>query len=203
MKSKKVRLAVMVLVAAAALGGFALTRSSAQLAGGGAATRVAVCNIFQIFQDYEKAKDMLGQLDDRKAKYEAEGKKRLEKIQVLAKELDGYKPGLPEHDKALEELQRLTIERQVWMKLEEASMMRDHLRITKEMVKEVQDAIAAVAKQQGYDLVLQLEPKESKARNAAELVAEMSQRKVIYSSDSIDITGTVLQRINEAYQISK
>jgi Skp family chaperone for outer membrane proteins len=88
------------------------------------------------------------------------------------------------------------------MKLEEASMLRDHLRIAKEMHQELQDAIAAIAKEQGIDLVLQLEPSKSEAHNASDLLAEMSQRKVLYHGESLDITAAVLQRLNEAYKIN-
>ena len=95
------------------------------------------------------------------------------------------------------------IEREVWLKVEQASVLGDHRRLTEEMFKQIKSTIATVAKERNIDLVLQLESGEINARNVEELVAQIDRRKVLFNTPEVDITAVVLQRINESYLIKK
>lgn len=167
----------------------------------GTPTRVAVCNIVEVFQKYQRAQDLTVKLNERKGTIEAENERRVKELQAKQLELEGLKPGMPEHDKLLEQIRRMQLERQLWLKMEEESILRDHLRLTEEMFKEIREAVGSLAKEQGFELVLQLEPGDIEARNAQELIAQIDRQKILYYADGMDITAAVLQRLDEAYRV--
>ena len=206
MKIKKVHVVLFGATLAASLCLISLTRTNAQVAGRtDRPTRVAVCNLVKVFTDYHRAMDLTTKLNERKGSIQAENKKRLKKLEDLQMTMEGYKVGSKEYTKVLDDFKRQMIEREVWLKMEQASVLADHRRLTEEMFKQISDTIATVAKERNIDLVIQLESRELNARNVEELVAQIDRRKVLYNKDTpdIDITGAVLQLINESYQIKK
>ncbi len=204
MKIKKVHVVLFGATLAASLCLISLTRTNAQGAGRSAGpTKVAVCDLIRVFADYQRAQDLTTKLNERKGSIEAENRKRVTKLEGLKMTMEGYKPGSKEHTKVLDDFKRQMIGLKVWLEIERDSVLADHRRLTEEMFKQIRDAIATVAKERNIDLVIQLAPKELNARNYEELVAQIDRRKVLYNTQDIDITKTVLQLINESYQIKK
>ena len=68
------------------------------------------------------------------------------------------------------------------------------------MYDEAVAMIAAVAKEQGYQVVLSAENKLPPTDDAATLLRMIQQRKVIFNDGSVDISSTVLERLNAAYK---
>jgi len=168
-----------------------------------AATSVGVCDVVEVFANYQRAKDLEEQMNERKKAFDAESNKRVKSIEALQIQLEGLATGSEEHNRLLQQIQRQTVERAVWSRMQEQSLMRDHLRLMKEVFAEVRKAVGEVAKDKGVDVVLQLEPNELTARTAAELVAQVDRRKVLYSADSINLTREVLRKLDEAYRAAK
>lgn len=179
-----------------------LTRSEAQVAGG-SGHAVAVCNIVEVFKEYQRAQDETEKLNQSRNAFAAEAEKRKKRLEALQNEAEGFKPGSQAHEDALERMRKEMIEYRVWEQFQQDLILRKHRRLTEEMYDQIKDAIAQVAKEQGYAVVVQLEPGQLQARNVEELIAQIDRRKVLYHADSVDITATVLQKVNEAYRISK
>ncbi len=204
MKVRKVHVIVFGAVLGASLCLISLARTNAQVAGKTTSpTRVAVCDLGKVFSDYQRTKDLNAKMKERGQALEAENRKRIKKLEELKTEMDGYKVGSKKHDDVLGKFQRGVIEREVWLKIEQNSVLADHRRLTEEMFEQIKDTIAAVARERNIDLVLQLEPKEMDPQNLQELVAQIDRRKVLYYRSDIEITKTVLQRINESYRVKK
>lgn len=196
-----------VLVAAVMLAGAVmLGRSLAQEQPTTAPTgadRVGVCDIVQIFNQYARAADLNTALNEKGQALQAEDTKRGEAIDALTKELELLKEGSPEYEQRFNEAQRLTIERQAWVKFQESLVMRERHRLTLEMYEEVRKAVGEVAQQRGIDVVLYNVREPLKGETTQQLLQEMQDRKVLYSSDSADMTEVVLAKLNEAYRASK
>ena len=162
-------------------------------------TRVAVCDIAEVFNNYKRARDLTARLDTRRRRIKSENEKRSKAIESLQMELEGLKEGSKKYEQTFNEIQRLTIERQAWLQFEDSLAVRDHLRLTKEMYDEILAMVVATAKGKGLDLVLYREGKTPPTQNITELLRAIRARKVLYSADTIDITEETLRRINETY----
>ena len=167
------------------------------------ATRLAVCDIVEVFDNYQRARDLTQQLEEKSRQIEAENGRREQAIRAIQAELQSLKPGSAEYEKRLDEIQKLTIDRKAWLDFETAKNMRNHHRLTKEMYEEIVAVVAQVAKELTCQLVIQRDRSQLKSENTPELIRRISALKVIYAAPEVDMTEVVLQRLNMAYRAKK
>lgn len=162
-------------------------------------TRVAVCDIAEVFNNYKRAKDLTGKLDARRLRIKNENTKRGKAIEALQMELGHLITGSKKHEETDNDIRRLSIERQAWLQYEDYLAVRDHHRLTKEMYEQTLAMVTVIAKARGLDLVLYREGKIPPTQNITELLRVVRARKILYNADTIDITEETLRRINETY----
>ena len=197
MKSSKL---VIVLVIVAAVGLVVATHLDAQSGDKAPAGPVAVCNVLEILNNCQKAKDLTARLNKERGRIEKEVKSRSEAIDNLTKELKLLTVGSEEFEQRFAETQRLQINREAWLKFEQTKAMRTHQKLTREMYDEVQKAIGIVAKGRGFKIVFHQQRGKLQAATTAEMRAEILQRQVVYSDEAVDITASVLSSLNAAYR---
>jgi len=166
------------------------------------ATPVAVCDIVEVFNNYQRAKDLNTQFDQRIEATLAEDKKRSDAIEAIRMELEGLKEGSKEYERRFKDAQRLELEREAWRKLQDGLAARDHHRLTREMYRDILAMIARVAKAHGIGIVLYRERRDLQSSNLKELLVQMAGRKVLYSEESVDLTEEVLAGVNRTYRSS-
>jgi outer membrane protein len=162
--------------------------------------KVAICDIQEIFANYNKAKDLLAQLNDNRQAVNAEVEKRGKAIDALQMELEGLKQGSKEYEARAAEIQRQTIDRAVYKQFQDSQILHEHRKLTVEMYNETVKMIAKVAKEQGYNLVLYREHELVETEDMVQLFDQIRSHKVLYSDESLDITKDVLAKLNEAYK---
>lgn len=181
-----------------------LSSTSAQNAPAvGSSTTVAVCDVVQVFDNYARAKQLGNEFAERGKRLQAEDEQRVKAIENLSNELEGLMAGSREHDQRLNEVRRLTISRKVWMQFQTELAQRDRMRLTKGMYNEIIAMVAKIAKQRGVEIVLYRKNEEQSAENMAQMLQQMELRKVIYASNNVDITDSVLLGLNAAYRAEK
>lgn len=181
-----------------------LSSTSAQNAPAvGSSTTVAVCDVVQVFDNYARAKQLGNEFAERGKRLQAEDDQRVKAIENLSNELEGLMAGSREHDQRLNEVRRLTISRKVWMQFQTELAQRDRMRLTKGMYNEIIAMVAKIAKQRGVEIVLYRKNEEQSAENMAQMLQQMELRKVIYASNNVDITDSVLLGLNAAYRAEK
>jgi Skp family chaperone for outer membrane proteins len=163
-----------------------------------AATKVAVCDIVKLFSNYERHKDLKQKFADRERANKLEDERRTKQIDSIDKELQGLLAGSKEYEARLAELTRLGIERETWIKYEKARDVRERMRAVEEMHKEILATVAAVAKEQGVQVVFSSD--ESPFDQTADIYRQVEARKALYVDPSIDLTDAVLARLNDAYK---
>lgn len=162
--------------------------------------KVAVCDIVKIFANYQKAKDIEAKLREARRTVDAEDEKRKTKITAMENELmEGLDPASKEYETRLAELTRLNIERETWLKFEEKRQGMDRYRLTELMYKEVLKAVAGVAKDQDVQLVLS---SDDTVPGRLDAYRQVENKKVLYSDGALDITDTVVGRLNDQYKAS-
>jgi Skp family chaperone for outer membrane proteins len=191
-----------VFVVAAALA-VTLSNSIAQAPPAPPPTRLAVCDLVDVFNNYQRAKDLTSQLNERRESIKAEADKRAKAIEALRMELEGLKQGSKEFEQRFNEVQRLTIERTAYLQFQDALAMRDHRNLTKEMYDEIMAMIGAVAKERGYEVVLARENEPLNMENTQEMLRQIGSRKVLYAASSVDLTESIMVRLNQNYKAVK
>ncbi len=201
MKTSKLWLLAIVVVLAGAV---LFNRSFAQVGSGSSgAAKIGVCDVVQIFNSYDRTKDLNTKQTNKTDALKAEDDMRVKAIEAIRMELDGLKAGSSEYQRRRSDGERLTIERAAWLKFKEAQMLRDYANLSRNMYKEILAAVKQIASEQGYALVLCREPSQLQSESVAELRQEISGRKVLYASGKIDVTDQVLARLNQLYRSSK
>ena len=191
---------MLVLVVAAAFWLVITTHLDAQPKTPEAGGPIAVCNVVEILNNCQKAKDLTAELNKERGRIEGEVKTRTDAIDNLDKELKLLTVGSEEYEQRFLESQRLVINREAWLKFEQSKAMRMHQKLTREVYSEVQKAIGVVAKSRGFKVVLYHRRGKLQATSTADMRSEISQRKVVYSDEAIDITTSVLSSLNAAYR---
>ncbi|HUT59679.1 MAG TPA: OmpH family outer membrane protein [Phycisphaerae bacterium] len=193
---------VLVLGCAAVVGvmvwtnGFAQTDTAAQAK----PSRVAVLDVKEVLENYERAKDLMNDLQKRGMQLEEEDKQRKAAIDRIEAEMQQLKPGGPEYKKRAMEQQKLVIERDVWKKFQTSVLLGEHHGLTRILYEDIRKMAALVAEQQGIDIVLYTEHKMPETKSSPELGKVLEDRKVLYAAPSVDLTETVLKRLNQAHR---
>jgi Skp family chaperone for outer membrane proteins len=112
----------------------------------------------------------------------------------------------PEYVKLTEELEVATLQYASWQRFTVDTIDLEKSLVVQELYRSVKQAIAALATAEGYDLVLiddsqgelQINPEAQMSREA-QLLQQVSLRKVLYASPVIDITDDVIVRMNNAF----
>lgn len=166
-------------------------------------TVVAVCDVVQVFNNNARAHDLQARLEKKRDAIEAENQKRQKAIEDARAVLLTLKEGQPQYEKTLDEIQRLTIERQAWLEFENQRVLREHKRLTQDLYDEILATIASVSERRGIDVVLYLETEVIDTENTRQLLTMIERRKVLYAGEQVDITEDVLRRLNDAYRASQ
>lgn len=199
MKNIKQGVCVALFVVIAVLGVLCIQHSDAQGTVPAGGSKVAVCNLTQLFKDYKWAQKLNEELNARKNSINSEITARRAAIDKIAAQCKGLKPGSEQYRLKQNQIKKQVIDLEVWKRVNEEDLLQDHLRLTGEMFGKISDATKVVAEKKGLSLVLQLEPRDLRAGNTQELIAQLLNRKTLYYSESLDITGDVLRKINEDY----
>ncbi|MBI5725569.1 MAG: OmpH family outer membrane protein [Planctomycetes bacterium] len=202
MKASRIVFVVAAAVAAALLM-FADTNAQPPAAPkAGKPTVVAVCDIDEVNKNYKKTQDLVGISTQRIKDLEKEFKARGEKLDALRNDLAVLKAGSPQYEKAIDDLQKQAIELEAWRKFQEAIIMRDKFRLTKEVYEDVVKAVGDVARSRGVQIVLYRSSANIDSRDLNDLIGEMDRRKILYWDSDVDITNEVLTQVNQNYTIT-
>jgi len=197
------KLSVLIVVGVA-LSAAVLSHSLAQPAAKTATpTRMAVCDVVEIFNNYQRAKDLTAKLNERRKSIQAENEDRGKKIDDKQEEMKALKKGSKEYEARFSELQLMVIEREAWLKFQETLAVREHHRLTVEMYEEIQKTIATLAKERSIQIVLFRDPETITSQTTGELLRQIGMRKLLYSDGSVDMTEDTLRRLNETYRASQ
>ena len=167
------------------------------------ASPVAVCDIVDVFNNYQRAKDETAKLNERRQQIRAEMQKREKALDALKTECDSYKKGSKKYQEMSDQIVWQALQNETWLRYQDRLALSNHHDLTKEMYQEIKAVIAVVAKQRGVLVVLQREPETLETKNTAELLRQIYGRKVLYSAEELDITETVLRSLNQEYKAKK
>jgi Skp family chaperone for outer membrane proteins len=165
-----------------------------------AAARIAVCDIGHVFDQYERVKEINLKRNKEVQEIQAEDQRRLKAIDELKTELESLAPGSNEHEARYKEVQKQSIEREAWLEVQKTMSMHDHHRLMKEIYEQIVQEVGKAAEENGIQIVLYRSREKLQTENTSQLMQQMALRTILYASDNVDVTETVLTRLNQAYR---
>ena len=159
---------------------------------------VAVLDVEEVITNYQRAIDLRKGLENRRNALLLEDQKRKDAMAQIEATLRALTEGSVEYLNQVNEMQRLAIDREVFLRVQTSLLESDHHRLLRALYEDVAKMAAIVAKEQGYRVALYVDRKLPKTNNSNELTAVLKDRKVVWADPSVDITETVLKRLNDA-----
>ena len=180
---------------------FTVTQSIHAQTGGAALTgRIACVDVVQVFNEFQRQKDLTEEMKELQDKLTDENKQRRQKIDALQAELDKLDPDDATYVTRMREMLAMQIDYKNWVDLKQADMSREigvwSVRIYKEIVK----SVGELAKHDGYDLVLYRGQFEPTSMEPDQVKEQIRSNHVLYANPSTDITQVVTDRLNKDYR---
>jgi Skp family chaperone for outer membrane proteins len=194
MKSKwKLAGTVIASAALCLIVGYRSTQAQAPASG----SRYGVVDLGEVMRQYAEVEQMKAKLDGRAEKFKQEGQARQQKIEDLRFQRDQKHPDSPDWFKLQKELNRLTVELELWQKFEKQDIQSESREQQSLAYKQVLAAVDTVAKQRALDMVFQLDKVELDDPNDVVSLQRMAVRAVIFASPTVDLTKDVTALVNQ------
>jgi Skp family chaperone for outer membrane proteins len=188
-----------VFLIAAGIWALSAALNQAAPAAGPAATRVAVVNLVDVFNQYEQTKVLNRKLDEHRAKLQEESNRLTAEIETARQERDAFNMNTAEWHKKNEIYTRKRFEFGVWDALEKEKMVTGHKNWIQRTYESIVAEIEQVAKKNGYHICLTQEDLDVETDDTKILLRQIFNRKVVYADASVDISAEVLRNLNAAF----
>ncbi len=166
---------------------------------------VAVLDLVRIFDECAQIKALNEIIQKKTEEITKEANQRREVIETKQFELkQAFRPGTQDYNVRRKELMQLNIDANVWFKLTEEEVEQDRFHWTRVIYEQAVSAAAEVARERGFDVVLQrteFRPLDPGVEQNVQVLRRMIQeRQLVYHVPEVDITDTVIRRLDAAYQ---
>jgi len=170
------------------------------------AQHIGVANVSHIFNDMQETKDLKEKLEARRQELTNQEKEKGANIKEMQDHLLTIKPDHPQYKEELEKLDKAMAEMDSWGKVVRLEAEREQKMTMKTLFSKIRDAVAEVAREQGYDLVLADQTgdfPDIEKNNFEQLRGYISQQNVLYASKGADISESVLTQLDAQYAKGK
>jgi Skp family chaperone for outer membrane proteins len=158
--------------------------------------RIGCVDIKRIFDNYHRTHQLEEQINTELEVRKRELQQLADDVTQLRSQLRLMEPGATRSRREKE----LVIKQQLfefhgnWLRDELRVRMMSHLL---QIAREIFIAIQRYGEEQGYDLILQLHSDEFSATSEDELKLKIRERHVLYANRSLDLTATILAKLNQ------
>lgn len=167
-------------------------------------TKVAIANPGRIFSEMQELKDLRGKMDSEKKLLEGVDREKREQVRAIEAARDALKVETLQYQEKNAELLKVSIEYETWGRLNNANFQREQKLQLKLIYQKIEEAVAEVAKQKGFDLVISDQrsemPGEIDRLNIEQLRAIINSRAVLYAGEKADISNDVLALLDAKYR---
>ena len=162
---------------------------------------VGVVDMTLVFEKAQMPQDLERIFGQEKSKIEAEAQTKKDRLDVLQKELDSgaFAKTSDDYQDRLEQLETLKLKSELWLRRHDRRMTEERKKWFEQIYRKVMAACKDVAQSQGIDLVLSDNPVDFNVSDAAVLINQILQKKVVYASPRVDLTPLVIERFDNEY----
>jgi len=188
------------LSAALLIGGITLTAQTPAAAP--PPTKLAVVNIVDVFNRSNMKIDGDTQLENLSKDLQDQRRKMQAKVDELGKTIEELKKDSPDYKVLSEDLMKKAMELQAFSQYTEQKLLLEQRLMTAKIYRAINDTIANYSRANGVALVLVSDsPEIAGARNQAELLSRITNRKVIYAHEQLDITRAITEKMNTDFKL--
>ncbi len=162
--------------------------------------KVAVLDVVQVFNDYQRQKDLTEEMNEVQGKLQEENTQRRQRIDALQAEIDRLDKEDPTFVQRARDLLAMQIEYKNWVDLKQADLTREVGVWTNRVYREICRAAEAIAKQQGYDLVLYKGKFDDNILEPDQAKEQIRNMQVIFAGGQIELTQAVADKLNADYR---
>lgn len=182
-----------------------LARAVAQeTPGGKTALRIAVADLREIYEGYEKQKD-----EEKVVKaYQERIRRHVESLrsdfQRLTDEMKNLSLGSPERLERKGKLEKIKEELRNLTQTATRELNERVVRATRQLYGEVREVVAEYAGEHGIDLVIKKQSLRADSQSmAASISFQIGFEPVLYVDKRLDITDVIIERLNARYRAAK
>ncbi len=154
----------------------------------------------------QETKDLKEQLETKRQDLGNQEKEKRAAIKEMDDHLHNIKPDSPQYKEDVEKLDNAMASLESWGKVVRLEAERDQKVTMRNLFDKIKSAVAGIAKQQGYDIVLADQGGEFpnlEQVNFDQLRAYINQQSVLFASKGVDISDAVLTRLDADYAKEK
>jgi Skp family chaperone for outer membrane proteins len=197
------RLNPLSVLAAAAIAFSPLARTASAADPGSGSPSIAIVNVQKVFDSIHEAQDYKSQNDLDIKSFQSAAVDKENNIKAMQAALTYLKSDSPAYADQAQKLESASIEYEIWGKEKQLTLERADKNRLKAIFLEIEDAVAQVAQKDGISLVLADQrpqiPDDLEKVTPQELQARISQRTVLFSDQSRDISGEVITLLDKNY----
>jgi Skp family chaperone for outer membrane proteins len=166
-----------------------------------AGARIAVVDFVRVFNEAVQIRDLNEAIRQMTDDITAEADQRRKAIENKQLQLSAFKVGSADYNSRRDELFRLNIEANVWLKVKEQEVEQIKYDWTRVIYTKALSIAEELATAQGYDAVLlRSEFKPDDLEQSVQALRRFIQdRTVIYSDARIDLSDTLIQKLDAEY----
>ncbi len=175
------------------------------VAGAGAAralqaqpTAVAVVDLPAVMEQLREQQSVRATLVTRQEALKSQLQNKQKEVQALQGDLDLLQAGTPNYREKQAQLDEAVIDLQVWSQFEGRKLQLEEQLQVEALLRKVNDALGRVAQDSGYDVVF-FKGQQISARGENQQQNQLNLRYVAWSSDTVDLTAQVVQRMNNEF----
>ena len=164
-------------------------------------TTVAVVQMTTVFEKSQMPQDLERIFGQEKSKIEDEANARKAKMDTLQKELDSgaFAKDSDDYYERLEKLELAKVSSELWLRKQDRRLGNERKRWFEDVYKKVTQACRDAAQSQGVEILLSDNPVDFEVPDAAVLINQILQKKVVYAAPHVDLTLLVIERFDNEY----
>jgi outer membrane protein len=162
----------------------------------GECLKIGVVSMRKIFQDCKRNAKYRKEAAAERDRMEAELEKLSKEIDLDKAEIKTLKPGSSDYSDRMKEILEKQGKLQAQQEFFKRQMEMKEQTVVESLFKDVVKATGEVAKDKGFDLILEKSEPDLPASNTNELTLTISTYKVLYNAGCEDITDAVLAKVD-------
>jgi outer membrane protein len=160
--------------------------------------KIGIVSVRKIFQDCKRNVKYRQELAEERDKMEMELEKLSKEIDLNKTNLRALKPGSSDYSALMKEIFEKQGRLQAQQEFYKRQMDIRENQVIESLFKDVIKAVGEIAKEKGFDLVLERSEPDMPAANSNELTLTISTYKVLFDAGCEDITEAVLAKVDAA-----
>jgi Skp family chaperone for outer membrane proteins len=164
-------------------------------------TKVAVVDVLKVFNSLQEKANVEADIRQRGERLRNEEEARRKELNDLQNDLQMLAPDTQAYTQKTEQIKSKLIELRVWSTINSDNLQAESSIQLANLYRKMLDTIGRVAKENQYDMVLYKEQQADFQNAKAETINQLIQiRKLLWSSDDLDLTDQVVTRMNNEYK---